>query len=160
GRMPPRESLALGCAMNARGSTEVIAASIGLSMAALSQTLFTMIVVMAMVTTVTMPPLLRWALSRIPLGANERERLAREELDAKGFSPNLERLLLAADGSANGKLAARFAGLLTGLGGVPITVVNMGSGKGPEQDEAVGHRVVGTVEAAAASTGATKVDGG
>jgi len=34
GRLSWRESLALGCAMNARGSTEVIVASIGLSTAA------------------------------------------------------------------------------------------------------------------------------
>jgi hypothetical protein len=46
GGMSARESLALGCGMNARGSTEVIVASIGLSMGALSQDLFTMIVAM------------------------------------------------------------------------------------------------------------------
>jgi Kef-type K+ transport system membrane component KefB/nucleotide-binding universal stress UspA family protein len=156
GRMPPRESLALGCAMNARGSTEVIVASIGLSMAVLSQTLFTMIVIMAVVTTMTMPPLLRWALSRIPLGAKERERLEREELDAKGFIPNLERLLLAADDSANGKLAARLAGLLAGLGGMPTTVVSLASHNRPKRHEAQPDRVAGTVEAAAATTGETK----
>ena len=46
-----RESLALGTGMNARGSTEVIVATIGLSMGALSQNLFTMIVTMAVITT-------------------------------------------------------------------------------------------------------------
>ena len=64
GGLSARESLALGCGMNARGSTEVIVASIGLSMGALSQDLFTMIVAMAVVTTMAMPPTLRWALSR------------------------------------------------------------------------------------------------
>src|SRR6185312_6606605 len=42
-----QESLAVGCAMNARGSTEVIVATIGLSMGALTQNLYTMIVTMA-----------------------------------------------------------------------------------------------------------------
>src|SRR6266853_2174205 len=42
-----RESVALGCGMNARGSTEVIVATIGLSTGALSQSLFTMIHTMA-----------------------------------------------------------------------------------------------------------------
>src|SRR5580658_9232329 len=46
-----REALALGCGMNARGSTEVIVATIGLSMGAISQKLFSMIVAMAMTTT-------------------------------------------------------------------------------------------------------------
>src|SRR6185437_1084521 len=46
-----RESLALGCGMNARGSTEVIVATIGLTMGALTQNLYTMIVTMAVITT-------------------------------------------------------------------------------------------------------------
>jgi Kef-type K+ transport system membrane component KefB len=53
--------------MNARGSAEVIVASIGLSMGVISQDLFTMIVTMAVVTTLVMPPTLRWALSRLSL---------------------------------------------------------------------------------------------
>ena len=53
--------------MNARGSTEVIVATIGLSMGALSQNLYTMIVAMAVVTTMVMPPTLRWALGRLPM---------------------------------------------------------------------------------------------
>ena len=64
GRLTWREGIALGCAMNARGSTEVIVASIGLSMGALSQNLYTMIVTMAVITTMAMPPMLRAALSR------------------------------------------------------------------------------------------------
>ncbi len=62
GGLSRAESLALACGMNARGSTEVIVATIGLSMGALSQNLFTMIVAMAVVTTMAMPPMLRWAL--------------------------------------------------------------------------------------------------
>ena len=54
--LTPRESLAFGTGMNARGSTEVIVATIGLSMGALNQNLFTMIVTMAVITTVAMPP--------------------------------------------------------------------------------------------------------
>ena len=71
--------------MNARGSTEVIVATIGLSMGALSENLFTMIVAMAVVTTMAMPPTLRWALARLPLGEEERERLEREAFEARGF---------------------------------------------------------------------------
>ena len=55
GRLSGREGIALGCAMNARGSTEVIVASIGLSMGALTQNLYTMIVTMAVITTMAMP---------------------------------------------------------------------------------------------------------
>jgi len=123
GGLTRREALALACAMNARGSTEVIIATIGLSMGALSQNLYTMIVAMALVTTMAMPPMLRWALARVPLRKAEKERLEREEFEAKGFVSNLERLLLAVDESPNGKFASRLAGLLAGSRGIPITVV-------------------------------------
>jgi len=119
------EALALACAMNARGSTEVIIASIGLSMSVLSQNLFTLIVTMAVITTVSMPPMLRWALSRVPMRKDERIRLEREEIDARGFVTNLERLLLAVDDSANGKFAARLAGVIGGSSGTPATVLEM-----------------------------------
>ncbi|HUL87688.1 MAG TPA: cation:proton antiporter [Pseudolabrys sp.] len=120
-----RESLALGTGMNARGSTEVIVATIGLSMGALSQNLFTMIVTMAVITTMAMPPTLRWALSRLPIRKEEKQRLEREELEEKGFVPNLERLLIAVDDSSNGKFASRVAGVLAGTHGMPATVLHI-----------------------------------
>src|SRR5215470_10609023 len=106
------ESLALGWGMNARGSTEVNVASLGLSMGALSQSLFTIIVAMAVVTTMAMPPMLRWALARLPLRPEEQARIEREEFEARGFLANIERLLIAVDDSPSGRFAARLAGLL------------------------------------------------
>ena len=120
-----RESLALGCGMNARGSTEVIVATIGLSIGALNQTLYTMIVAMAFVTTMAMPPMLRWALARLPLDVAEAARLAREETEAKGFIGTLERLLVAVDGSANGRFAARLGGILSAWRRIPVTVLEL-----------------------------------
>ena len=92
-------------------------------MGALSQNLFTMIVAMAVVTTMAMPPMLRWGLARVPMSKEEKERLEREEFEAKGFVSNLERLLLAVDDSPNGKFAARLAGLIAGPRGMPTTVL-------------------------------------
>ena len=123
GGLGRRESFALACGMNARGSTEVIVATIGLSMGALSQNLFTMIVAMAVVTTMAMPPMLRWALARVPLRKAEKERLEREEFEARGFVANLERLLVIADESPNGMFASRLAGLLAGARGLPVTIL-------------------------------------
>ncbi|MGH6871953.1 MAG: cation:proton antiporter [Rhizomicrobium sp.] len=125
GGLKTGESLALGCGMNARGSTEVIVATIGLSMGALTQNLFTMIVTMALITTTAMPPMLRKALLRLPIGKSEKERLEREELDEKGFIPKLERILLAVDESPAGKIAARVAGSIAGARGMPITIVEV-----------------------------------
>jgi Kef-type K+ transport system membrane component KefB/nucleotide-binding universal stress UspA family protein len=122
-----RESLALGWGMNARGSTEVIVATLGLSMGALNHSLFTMIVAMAVVTTMAMPPMLRWALARLPLRADEKSRLEREEFEARGFVANIERLLVAVDESENGRFASRLAGLLAGSRRIPSTVLHLGS---------------------------------
>ena len=80
---------------------------------------------MAVITTLAMPPTLRWALSRIPLRKEEKQRLEREEMEARGFVPNLERLLLAVDDSANGKFASRVAGMLAGTDGMPTTVLHI-----------------------------------
>ncbi len=125
GGLTRREGFALACGMNARGSTEVIIATVGLSMGALNQNLFTMIVAMAVITTLAMPPTLRWALSRIPMRKEEKQRLEREEQEAKGFVPNLERLLIAVDDSPNGKFASRVAGMLAGTHGMPTTVLHI-----------------------------------
>ena len=124
-----RELFALGTGMNARGSTEVIVATIGLSMGALSQNLFTMIVTMAVVTTMAMPPTLRWALSRLPMRKDEKQRLEREEMEEKGFVSKMERLLLAVDESDNAKLATRIAGLIAGSGAMPTTVMHIKNDK-------------------------------
>jgi Kef-type K+ transport system membrane component KefB/nucleotide-binding universal stress UspA family protein len=120
-----RESFALGCGMNARGSTEVIVASIGLTMGALTQNLYTVIVTMAVITTMAMPPMLRWALRRLPMAKEEKERLAKEEIDSKGFISQIERLLVTADQSASGEFATRLAGFVAGQRGKPVTVVQL-----------------------------------
>src|SRR6476659_6226578 len=125
GGLTKREGFALACGMNARGSTEVIIATVGLSMGALNQDLFTMIVAMALLTTMAMPPTLRWALNRIPMRKEEKQRIEREELEQRGFVPNLERLLIAVDDSPNGKFASRVAGMLAGTHGMPATVLHI-----------------------------------
>jgi nucleotide-binding universal stress UspA family protein len=138
GGLTRREGFALACGMNARGSTEVIIATVGLSMGALTQNLFTMIVAMAVLTTMAMPPTLRWALSRIPLRKEEKRRLEREALEEKGFVPNIDRLLIAVDDSSNARFAARLGGMLAGLRGKPTTVLHFTGPKAeskPDADE-------------------------
>jgi len=142
-----REALALACGMNARGSTEVIVATIGLSTGALSRTLFSMIVAMAICTTMAMPPMLRWALARVPMRRAEKERLEREEIEARGFVPNLERLLLAVDHSTNGRFTSRLAGLLAGQRGLPTTVLPVTEAAGKAAEEQVDEQKAETTSA-------------
>ncbi len=60
GGMPWRESLALGALMNTRGLMELVVLNLGLDTKVISPTLFSMMVVMAIVTTMMTPPLLHW----------------------------------------------------------------------------------------------------
>ena len=85
-----------------------------------------MIVTMAIVTTLAMPPSLRWALSRLPLDEEERYRLERETFEAKGFLSKVERLLVLVDDSVNGRLAERLAGLIAGSREITTTVLHLG----------------------------------
>jgi Kef-type K+ transport system membrane component KefB/nucleotide-binding universal stress UspA family protein len=128
GGLSSREATALAIGMNARGSTEVIVATIGLSLGVLNRDLFTLIVVMAVTTTMVMPPMLRWALVRIPATGEERDRLAGEEMEATDLLGSVERILIAVDGSEHGKLASKLAGLFAGARNVTFTVLHLTGG--------------------------------
>jgi len=154
GKLGNREATALAIGMNARGSTEVIVATIGLSLGVLNRDLFTLIVVMAISTTLVTPPLLRWALTRIPPTGEEKERLEREAAEAKEFVPKIERLLIAVDGSADGKLASTLAGLFAGARHVVTTVLELGQGERRSTliaPDTTGELVKSSVEAGARS---------
>jgi nucleotide-binding universal stress UspA family protein len=154
GGLTAAESFAVGCGMNARGSTEVIVASIGLQLGVLNLELFTAIVAMAVVTTMVMPPMLRAAFRRLPLTEEERLRLEREDFEARGFLAGVDRLLLAVDSSPSGRFASHVGGLLAATRRTPTTVLELeamraGSGAPPAP------RAAAVVKAAAAEAAAS-----
>ncbi len=61
-KMDSRESLALGAAMNSRGVIEIVIANVGVRLGVLNTEAYTIIVLIAVVTSLTAPPLLRWLL--------------------------------------------------------------------------------------------------
>jgi len=150
GGLTLRESLALATGLNARGSTEVIIASIGLAMGALSKELYTMIVAMAVVTTMIMPPTLRWMMARVPLGDDEARRLEKEEAELTQALPRMERALVYVDDSANGRLAAQLAGLFAARQQILATVLEHAA-PGKASEESGGRDQ--TTEGARAMTG-------
>jgi len=160
GGLTPAESFAVGCGMNARGSTEVIVASIGLQLGALDLHLFTAIVAMAVVTTMAMPPMLRWAFSRLPMSEAERARLEREDFEARAFLPRIERLLVAVDASPSGRFASHLAGLLAAARRTPTTVLHLDSGRADlERQARLAERSGELVEEAAAAAEASAASG-
>jgi len=59
-----RDSAALGILMNTRGLMELVVLNIGLEMGVISPTLFAMLVIMAIITTVATTPILSWLMAR------------------------------------------------------------------------------------------------
>ena len=75
-RLTHWEGLALGAGLNARGAVEVVVATIGLRIGVLSETMYTIVVLVAIVTSVMAPPTLRWAMARIEPQPHEQVRAA------------------------------------------------------------------------------------
>jgi len=69
------ESLALGIGMNARGAMGLIVALIGLSLGLLTQEMYSIIVLVAVITSFMAPVFLRAVMRRLPVTEEERRRL-------------------------------------------------------------------------------------
>ncbi|WP_245703594.1 cation:proton antiporter [Streptomyces lushanensis] len=74
GRLSHWEGLALGAGMNARGVIEVIIAMVGLRLGVLTTEMYTIVVLVAIVTSLMAAPALRFAVRRMPVTEEERER--------------------------------------------------------------------------------------
>jgi Kef-type K+ transport system membrane component KefB len=73
-RLSAREGFALGAGMNARGVVEVVVAMAGLRLGVITTSTYTIIVLVAVVTSVMAPPLLRWAMTGVDHTNQERIR--------------------------------------------------------------------------------------
>lgn len=111
GGLPARERLALGAGLNARGAVEIVMATVGLGLGVLSPPSYTVIVLMAMATSMMAPPLLRWALSGWAGSREERERLERERVLGRNALVRPLPILLPSHGGPNSVLAARLLDL-------------------------------------------------
>jgi Kef-type K+ transport system membrane component KefB/nucleotide-binding universal stress UspA family protein len=94
GRKDHWTSLSFGAGLNARGAMEIIIATIGLRLGILSQDMFSIIVVMAIATSLMAPFALRWVLKRVTIGEEEKLRLEKEELEAGSLVADIHRVLL------------------------------------------------------------------
>jgi Kef-type K+ transport system membrane component KefB/nucleotide-binding universal stress UspA family protein len=87
-------ALSFGAGLNARGAMEIIIATIGLQLGILSQDMFSIIVIMAMATSLMAPPALRWVLRHVVPEEQELARLRREEMAAGSVIAKIHRVLL------------------------------------------------------------------
>ncbi|MEH1127387.1 cation:proton antiporter [Micromonospora sp. CPCC 206061] len=75
-RLSNWEAVALGAGLNARGVIEVIVAMTGLRLGVLNTATYTIVVLVAIVTSLMAPPMLRWAMGRVTHNEEELVRLA------------------------------------------------------------------------------------
>jgi Kef-type K+ transport system membrane component KefB len=87
-------ALSFGAGLNARGAIQIIVATIGLSFGILSQEIYSLIIITAVVTSLMAPLMLRWTLSHVKPEAEEIKRLAHEELMKDNILNRVHRVLL------------------------------------------------------------------
>jgi len=106
-RLANREAFALGVGLNARGALEIVIATVGLSLGVLNETSYTVVVVMALATSIMAPPLLRATLRGWSGNSDEQKRLEREEMLASNVLVKNRRVLVPSSGGLNSVMAAQ-----------------------------------------------------
>ncbi len=127
-----QEGVALGAGLNARGAMEVIIATVGLGMGVLNDASYTIIVLMAMVTSMATPPTLRLAVRNFVGSDEEKARLEQEEKLSTNLVVKNRRLLLPSRGLPNSIVAAQVLHLAWPQD-APVTVLSVGP-DAPEMD--------------------------
>lgn len=107
GRLTPLESVATGVGLNARGTLEIVVATIGLGLGIFNPVSYSAVVVLAMATSMMVPPLLRPALTRLRPPPEEAARLEREAVMARSVVASTRQALLPTRGGENSILAGR-----------------------------------------------------
>jgi Kef-type K+ transport system membrane component KefB len=125
-RLHTLEGLALGAALNARGAVGLVVATVGLTAGVLNEASYTIIVLIAMGTSMMAPPLLRNLSRRWRGDEEEQARLARERVHGQNLLVRPGHVLLPTRGGLNSVLAARILDLAWPEG-TSVTVFSAGS---------------------------------
>jgi Kef-type K+ transport system membrane component KefB len=121
-----REGLALGSALNARGALEIVVATVGLSLGVLNDASYTVVVLMAIATSLMASPLLRLVVRGWAGTPEEESRLRREAQLAENVLLKPGRVLFPTEGGA----AAEYAATVLHAALPPesaVTIANLGA---------------------------------
>jgi nucleotide-binding universal stress UspA family protein len=102
------EAASIAVAMNARGAMGIVVATIGLALGILTPEMFSIIVMMAIVTSFMAPVGLRLTMPRVRMTEDEARRIMASE-STGAFDPSHLRVLLASGGGDNALAAAPLA---------------------------------------------------
>ena len=138
-----RAAVALGAGLNARGALEIVIASVGLSLGVFSETAYTVIVIVPLVTSVFAAVSLRLAVRDWMGSPAERERLEREQALSRNLVVRSSRLLLPSRAEPASIAAAQLMHFAWPVQ-VPATVISVtadsGSGASYGSDGSTGDR--------------------
>jgi Kef-type K+ transport system membrane component KefB len=129
--IPTREGAALGVGLNARGALEIVIATVGLSLGVLNDRSYTVVVLMAMATSMAAPPMLRRVLRNWEGTPEERQRLDLEAQLAANAVVRGGRVLIPTRGGMSSLLAAQVTGL-TWPDDTDVTLLTIGAGAAPD----------------------------
>jgi Kef-type K+ transport system membrane component KefB/nucleotide-binding universal stress UspA family protein len=115
------EAASIAVAMNARGAMEIVVAMIGLSLGILSPQMFSIIVMVAIVTSFMAPLGLRLTMPRVRMTEDEARRILASQSTGV-FDPLRVRVLLATGGGANALAAAPLAFGIASRSETPVKI--------------------------------------
>ena len=120
-----RAATALGAGLNARGALEIVIASVGLSLGVFTETAYTVIVIVPLITSIFAAVSLRIVVRDWRGTDKEQERLDREEALAKNLVVTSQRILLPSKGHPASIAAAEVA-LFAWPKEAPSTILTVG----------------------------------
>lgn len=129
GRLKFREALAVAFGMNARGGMEIILALLGLSLGVLSPAMYTVVVAVAVVTSVAAPSLLKWSLKGVSERPGDAERAERERVISRlPLRVEGAKMLVLSGGGPHAEFAAHLAAALGSSSHASITIFHARGG--------------------------------
>ncbi len=134
-----REALALGAGLSALGAMGIVVAIVALNVGVVSDTGYTVLVLVAIGTSIAAPQLLRWVVHGSEISAEEAARLDQEALRSTSEILGSHRILLPTRGGANSRYAALI--LASAFDNPDVTVLAIDI---PARRSVFGHRRAGS----------------
>ena len=132
-----REAFAVAAGMNARGGMEIVVAIIGLALGILTPEMYTVILMVAIVTSLAAPPLLSWSLGGLPERPGDAKRIERDKILGKlPFAKEGAKLLVLDDGGPHAQMATHLAAALGNHYEASITIFHARRASGSPEVEA------------------------
>ncbi len=128
-----RESFALGAGLSALGVMGVVVAIVGLNIGIINEVAFTILVLAAVVTSLTAPMLLRWAVGRWEPQPEEADRLERESLLDTAEILGTTRILFPTRGGVNSIYAARLISSVFEDAEITLLAIEVPRQRGPRR---------------------------